>query len=87
MTGGRARVRPIVGAPGSQRRAPAKLDRLAVRDPGARGLAADLASHAIATAQMLELDPVAGALDELAVILNAALTALLVPMVLALLTD
>jgi predicted murein hydrolase (TIGR00659 family) len=56
-----------------------------VRDPRARGLAAGLAAHGIGTARAFQVSEIAGTFAGIAMGLNALLTALLVPLALALL--
>lgn len=55
------------------------LGLLRIRDPGVRGFAMGLASHGLGTARAFQLDAEAGAFAGLAMGLNGALTALLVP--------
>ncbi|WAJ26226.1 LrgB family protein [Antarcticirhabdus aurantiaca] len=64
---------------------PPLLSLLRVRDEAARGLAIGTASHGIGTARALQDSEVAGAFSGLAMGLNALATALLVPIVWALL--
>ncbi len=64
---------------------PPLLSLLRVRDDAARGLAIGTASHGIGTARALQESEVAGAFSGLAMGLNALATALLVPIVSALL--
>ncbi len=59
------------------------MNALGVRDYRARGFAVGLASHGIGTARAFQVDPVAGAFAGLAIGLNALLTAMIVPVVLA----
>ncbi|GLK69848.1 LrgB family protein [Hansschlegelia plantiphila] len=61
------------------------MNALGIRDYAARGFAAGLASHGIGTARAFQVDDAAGAFAGLAMALNAVLTALLAPVVLALL--
>jgi len=61
------------------------LDRLQVRDPKARGIAIGVAAHGLGTARLLALDEVAGAFASLAMGLNGAATAILVPLLVSLL--
>jgi predicted murein hydrolase (TIGR00659 family) len=60
------------------------MDALRVRDWRARGFAVGLASHGIGTARAFQVNAVAGTFAGIAMGLNALLTALLVPMALAL---
>lgn len=55
------------------------LDLLRFRDQSVRGFAMGLASHGLGTARALQIDPEAGAFAGLAMGLNGAVTALLVP--------
>lgn len=55
------------------------LDLLRLRDQSVRGFAIGLASHGLGTARALQLDSEAGAFAGLAMGLNGAMTALLVP--------
>lgn len=55
------------------------LDLWRVRDQSVRGFAMGVASHGLGTARALQLDPEAGAFAGLAMGLNGAMTALLVP--------
>lgn len=55
------------------------LGLLRVRDPSVRGFAMGLASHGLGTARAFQLDAEAGAFAGLAMGLNGAMTALLVP--------
>lgn len=61
------------------------LDRLGIRDYRARGFAAGLAAHGIGTARAFQVSEVAGTFAGIAMGLNAFLTAVLVPLALALL--
>ncbi|MFV9506230.1 MAG: LrgB family protein [Oscillochloridaceae bacterium umkhey_bin13] len=61
------------------------LDLLRLRDQSVRGFAIGLASHGLGTARALQLNPEAGAFAGLAMGLNGAMTALLVPPLLRLL--
>lgn len=61
------------------------LDLFRVGDQSARGFAMGLASHGLGTARALQLDPEAGAFAGLAMGLNGAMTAMLVPIILRLL--
>lgn len=58
---------------------PYVLDFLRIRQPEARGFAMGLASHGIATARAFTEGEVAGSFAGLGMVLNAVLTALLVP--------
>jgi predicted murein hydrolase (TIGR00659 family) len=62
------------------------LNALRIRDWRARGLAVGVASHGIGTARAFDLSHVAGAFASLAMGLNALATAVLLPVLLALLT-
>jgi predicted murein hydrolase (TIGR00659 family) len=61
------------------------LDLFGIRDSSIRGFALGLASHGIGTARAFQVDEEAGAFSGLAMGLNGALTALLVPLLLWLL--
>jgi predicted murein hydrolase (TIGR00659 family) len=61
------------------------LDRLRIRDHSVRGFAIGLASHGIGTARAFEMDQEAGAFSGLGMGLNGMLTALLIPILAALL--
>lgn len=61
------------------------LDRLAIRDPRARGLAVGTSSHGIGLARILGGHPVEGAYGSLAMALTALTTSLLMPLMLPLL--
>jgi predicted murein hydrolase (TIGR00659 family) len=61
------------------------LSRLKVRDEAARGMALGVASHGIGTAHALQTSRVSGAFAALAMALNGLLTALLLPLLIALL--
>lgn len=63
---------------------PALLDACGIRDPIARGFGIGLASHGIGTARAFQESEAAGTASGLAMGLNAVLTALLVPALLAL---
>lgn len=63
----------------------AAMDMAGVRDSGVRGFALGLASHGLGTARALQIDAEAGAFAGLAMGLNGAVTAILVPLILALL--
>jgi predicted murein hydrolase (TIGR00659 family) len=58
------------------------LDLFRIRDQSVRGFAMGLASHGLGTARALQLDPEAGAFAGLAMGLNGAMTAMLVPIML-----
>jgi putative effector of murein hydrolase len=58
------------------------LDIARVRDQSVRGFAMGLASHGLGTARALQIDPEAGAFAGLAMGLNGAMTAMLVPVML-----
>lgn len=58
---------------------------LKIADPAVRGFAVGVASHAIGTARALQVHEQAGAFSALAMALNGIATALLVPLLLALL--
>ena len=60
------------------------MNALGMTDYAARGFAAGLAAHGIGTARAFVVDEVAGTFAGIAMGLNAVLTALLVPLVLAL---
>ena len=60
------------------------LNALRIRDWRARGLAVGVAAHGIGTARAFQVHPVAGAFAGLGMGLNAILTALIAPYVLAL---
>jgi len=53
---------------------------LGINDPAFMGLAMGTAGHGIATARMLEIDPLGGAIAGLAIGLNGIITALLIPL-------
>ena len=61
------------------------MNRIRLRDFRARGFAVGLASHGIGTARAFQVDQVAGTFAGIAMGLNALLTAILVPLALALL--
>ena len=61
------------------------LDRLRIHDHTVRGFAMGLASHGIGTARSFEADPEAGAFSGLSMGLNGLLTALIIPILAALL--
>lgn len=61
------------------------LDLARVRDQSVRGFAMGLASHGLGTARALQLDAEAGAFAGLAMGLNGAMTAMLVPIMLRML--
>lgn len=56
------------------------LDLLRIHNPGARGFAMGLSAHGIGTARALQMSEESGAFAGLAIGLNGALTAVLVPM-------
>jgi putative effector of murein hydrolase len=58
---------------------------LRVRDMAATGFAAGLTGHSVGTARAFQLDPVAGTFAGTALCLNAVLTAIITPIVLAVL--
>jgi putative effector of murein hydrolase len=58
------------------------FDAMRVRDPAIRGFAIGVASHGIGTARAFQVSEQAGAFAALAMGLNGALTALLMPMLL-----
>ncbi|MBW7848893.1 MAG: LrgB family protein [Rhodospirillales bacterium] len=62
------------------------LDRIRVGSPAARGLALGVASHGIGTARALQESEVTGAFSGLAMGLNGLATALLLPLLVALLS-
>lgn len=64
---------------------PILLNLIGVKDWGARGLAIGTASHGIGTARALQVNETAGAFSGLAMGLNALATALLLPLIWALL--
>jgi predicted murein hydrolase (TIGR00659 family) len=61
------------------------LDAMGIRDWRARGLAVGTTAHGIGTARALQVNPVAGAFAGLAMGLNGLATAILLPVLLALL--
>ena len=61
------------------------FDALRVRDPAIRGFAIGIASHGIGTARAFQVDAQSGAFAALAMGLNGALTALLLPLAVELL--
>ena len=63
---------------------PTVLDLARIRDPRARGLAMGTAAHGIGTARALQVSQVAGAFAGIAIGLNALATALLLPLLWAL---
>ncbi len=63
---------------------PALLDAFDIRDERARGFALGVASHAIGTARAFQISETTGSFASLGMILNAVLTIVLVPLVLAL---
>lgn len=68
-------VTGILGAVGARY----VFDALRVRDPGIRGFAIGIASHGIGTARAFQVNEQSGAFAALAMGLNGALTALLLP--------
>jgi putative effector of murein hydrolase len=58
---------------------------LRIRDPAVIGFAAGLSAHSVGTARAFQLDPVAGTFSGVALCLNAILTAVIAPMILAIL--
>ncbi len=60
------------------------LDALRVKDPGVRGFAVGVASHGIGTARAFQVSEEAGAFAGLGMGLNGLLTAILMPLMLAL---
>ena len=60
------------------------MNRLGLKDYAARGFAVGLASHGIGTARAFQVDSLAGAFAGVAMGLNGALTALILPPVVAL---
>ncbi|HEY1722569.1 MAG TPA: LrgB family protein [Magnetospirillaceae bacterium] len=60
------------------------MNRLKITDWRARGFAAGLASHGIGTARAFQVNPVAGTFAGIAMALNALVTAVIVPIALAL---
>jgi predicted murein hydrolase (TIGR00659 family) len=62
------------------------LNLLRIRDWRARGFAVGLAAHGIGTARAIQLNEVAGAFASLAIGLNGVATALLLPLIVALIT-
>lgn len=63
--------------------APRLLTALRVRDQRVRGLAIGMSSHGIGTSRALQDNPTAGAFSGLAMALNALVTAVLLPVLLA----
>ena len=59
------------------------FDAMKLRDPAIRGFAIGVASHGIGTARAFQVSEQAGAFAALAMSLNGALTALLLPLVLS----
>jgi predicted murein hydrolase (TIGR00659 family) len=60
------------------------MNALGIRDYAARGFAAGVAAHGIGTARAFQVDTLAGAFAGIGMALNGALTALLVPALIAL---
>lgn len=58
------------------------MNALKIRDFAARGFAAGLTSHGLGTARAFTVHPVAGAFAAIAMVLNAVITAVLVPLLL-----
>jgi len=69
-------VTGILGAAGGRY----VFDALRVRDPAVRGFAMGVASHGIGTARAFQVSELSGAFAALAMGLNGALTALLLPL-------
>ncbi|MFO1424798.1 MAG: LrgB family protein [Candidatus Competibacteraceae bacterium] len=65
--------------------APALLKGLRIRDDAVKGFAIGVAAHGIGTARAFQISGLAGAFAGLAIGLNAVLTALLAPLIVALL--
>ena len=63
--------------------APAVLSLIRVRDERVRGLAVGVVSHGIGTARLLADEPAAGAFAALAMAINALVTAIAVPLLIA----
>lgn len=61
----------------------AVLDLVRVRDPRARGLAVGVVAHGIGTARAMQVDATSGAFAGLGLALNAVATAVLVPLLFA----
>jgi putative effector of murein hydrolase len=59
------------------------MNALGLRDYAARGFAAGLAAHGIGTARAFQVDSLAGTFAGIALGLNGALTAIVLPIVLA----
>lgn len=73
----------VLGAVGAR----AVFDALKVRDPAIRGFAIGVASHGIGTARAFQVNEQSGAFAALAMGLNGALTAILVPLIAGWLTS
>jgi putative effector of murein hydrolase len=58
------------------------MNALGIRDFAARGFAAGLAAHGLGTARAFQVDPTAGAFAGIALGLNGAMTAIIIPVVL-----
>jgi predicted murein hydrolase (TIGR00659 family) len=58
------------------------MNALGIRDFAARGFAAGLAAHGLGTARAFQVDPTAGAFAGIALGLNGAMTAIIIPIVL-----
>lgn len=61
------------------------MNALRIKDMEARGFAAGVAAHGIGTARAFQVNPIAGTFAGIGMALNGALTALLVPLLIALL--
>lgn len=61
------------------------MNALKVKDMAARGFAVGVAAHGIGTARAFQVDPIAGTFAGIGMALNGALTALIVPLAIALL--
>jgi putative effector of murein hydrolase len=59
---------------------------LRIKDTAAIGFAAGLSAHSVGTARAFQVDPVAGTFAEIALCLNAVLTALIMPALLSILS-
>ena len=60
------------------------MNALKIKDFAARGFAVGIASHGIGTARAFQISPLAGTFAGIAMALNGALTAFLVPIILRL---
>lgn len=76
-------VTGIIGAVGARY----VFDAMKLRDPAIRGFAIGVASHGIGTARAFQVNEQSGAFAALAMGLNGALTALLVPLIASLLNS